>query len=217
MPSAATRPAGTKVTGGSEREQAEALQTGLFQDALRPGETRWYAVDVPEGRRLLASVSAIPSYDDVGQSALRTELQEPDRVRASTAIARSSTAAAAGEGGRVRAQSLLMPDFAGAAELPPGRYTFSVEIEDGLDTDAVPVEIGVQLLEPGEAPGLHARRARWPGAPRPPRRPSRTARAGISPSPPRAGRRARRRRHRRARASRSASFAALVLTRRRAA
>ena len=47
-----------------------------------------------------------------------------------------------------------MPDFAGAAELPPGRYTFSVEIEDGLETDAVPVEIGVQLLGPGEAPGL---------------------------------------------------------------
>ena len=65
--------------------------------------------------------------------------------------------AAAGEGGRVRAQSLLMPDFAGAEELPPGRYTFSVEIEDGLETDAVPVEIGVQLLAPGEAPGPDAR------------------------------------------------------------
>ena len=61
---------------------------------------------------------------------------------------------AAGAGGRVRSQGLTMPDFAGTAELPPGRYAFSVEIADGLDTPAVPVEIGVQLLQPGEAPGL---------------------------------------------------------------
>ena len=43
--SAATA-AGTKVTGGRARRR-RASQAGLFQDALRPGETRWYAVDVP--------------------------------------------------------------------------------------------------------------------------------------------------------------------------
>ncbi len=146
-------PAGTKVTGGPASPQAEVLQAGLYQDALAPGDTRWYAVDVPRGKSLLASVTAIPSYEDRGQSALGTELLNPDleRVDGDREVLYG---AAAGEGGRVRAQSLLMPDFAGAGELPPGRYTFSVEIEDGLETDAVPVEIGVQLLGPGEAPGL---------------------------------------------------------------
>ena len=142
-------PAGTKVTGGTGATEAAPLQGGLFQDSFRPGEKRWYAVDVPEGRSLLASVSAIPSHEDRGQSALRTELLDPggERVDGDAEVLYGQ---AAGEGGRVRTQSLLMPDFAGA----PGRYTFSVEVEAGLETDAVPVEIGVQLLQPGETPGL---------------------------------------------------------------
>ena len=132
--------------GRAGERQAAVIQAGLFQDAIRPGETRWYAVDVPEGRASAASVSAIPSFEDAGQSALRTELLDTNLAARGGRLARSCYGAAAGEGGRVRAQSLLMPDFAGTEELPPGRYTFSVEIEDGLETDAVPVEIGVQLL-----------------------------------------------------------------------
>ena len=128
-------PAGTKVTGGPANRQPAVLQAGLFQDAIAPGETRWYAVDVPEGRRLLASVSAIPSYDDRGQSALRTELfdTELERLEGDAEVLYGR---AAGAGGRVRTQSLSMPDFAGTQELPPGRYTFRVEIEDGIDADS---------------------------------------------------------------------------------
>ena len=47
-----------------------------------------------------------------------------------------------------------MPEFAGEGTLPPGRYTIRVGIADGLQADAVPVELGVQLLGPGETPGL---------------------------------------------------------------
>ena len=154
-------PAGTKVAGGPDNRQAVALRGGLFQDALAPGEKRWYAVDVPEGRRLLtASVSAVTSYDDEGQSALRTELQSPsfERLDGHDDVLYGR---AAGAGGRVRSHGLTMPDFAGTAELPPGRYAFPASRSPtGSTPTAVPVEIGVQLLQPGEAPGLHARRGR---------------------------------------------------------
>jgi Ca-activated chloride channel family protein len=146
-------PAGTEVEGGPAAEQAASIKTGLFQDAIAPGETRWYAVDVPEGRRLLASVSAIPAQTDEGQSALRTELLDPQgqRLEGDSEVLFGRTA---GANGRVRTQSLSMADFAGAEGLPAGRYTFQVQVEDGLSADAVPVELGIQLLAPGETPGL---------------------------------------------------------------
>ena len=110
-------PAGTKVTGGPANRQAAVIQAGLFQDAIRPGETRWYAVDVPEGRRLLTSVSAIPSFEDEGQSALRTELLDTNlqRLEGDSEILLGRTA---GANGRVRTQSLSMADFAGTEGLP---------------------------------------------------------------------------------------------------
>ena len=61
--SASYEPAGTKVTGGAASQQAAALGAGLFQDAIAPGQERWYAVDVPEGKRLFAAVTAIPAVD----------------------------------------------------------------------------------------------------------------------------------------------------------
>ena len=70
-------PAGTKVTGGAASQQAAALGAGLFQDAIAPGQERWYAVDVPEGKRLFASVTAIPAVDAGGSAEFRTELFDP--------------------------------------------------------------------------------------------------------------------------------------------
>ena len=130
-----------------------ARQAGLFQDTLAPGDERWYAVDVPEGRRLLATVSAIPSHEDRGNSTLQTELFDPRRTRLD-GDGDVLSGAAAGVGGRVRSHALTMRDFAGAAGLEPGRYVFRVAIEEGLETAAVPVELAVQLLQPGETPGL---------------------------------------------------------------
>lgn len=146
-------PAGTKVTGGPASEQAVALEEGLFQDSLRVGEQRWYAVDVPEGKRLLASVSAIPSHEAGGQGYVRSELFAPG----GTSIESRHDVlygGEAGDAGRVRSQPLPMGNVAGSADLPPGRYVFSVEIEPNLEADAVPVELAVQLLDLGEAPGL---------------------------------------------------------------
>ena len=125
----------------------------LFQDAIAPGETRWYAVDVPAGKRLLVSAGAIPSYDDKGQGGLRTELFDTTGQRLE-GDAEVLYGRGAGAVGRVRSQSLAMQDFAGTQALPPGRYTFRVELLEGLETTGVPVEIAVQLLEPGEGPAL---------------------------------------------------------------
>lgn len=144
---------GTEVTGGSAPEQPAALKEGLFQDALAPGELRWYAVDVPAGQRLLASVTAIPSHETSGQGRLRSELFNPDQQpltsRHEPLYGRGRNVA-----GRVASQPLAMAAPAGSQGLPPGRYRFSVEVERGLEADEVPVEIAVQLLDAGEAPGL---------------------------------------------------------------
>ena len=76
-------PAGTKVTGGAASQQAAALGAGLFQDAIAPGQERWYAVDVPQGKRLFAAVTAIPAVDAGGSGGV------PDRaLRSAGAAAR---------------------------------------------------------------------------------------------------------------------------------
>ena len=46
-------PSGTKVTGGTAQGQPTALGTGLYQDVITPYGQRWYAIDVPAGRRLV--------------------------------------------------------------------------------------------------------------------------------------------------------------------
>jgi Ca-activated chloride channel family protein len=175
-------PAGTKVTGGPTNRDAAAIQAGLFQDAIRPGETRFYAVDVPEGRRLLTSVTAIPAFVDEGQSALRTELFDT-RMQRLEGDSEILLGRAAGANGRVRTQSLSMPDFAGTDGLPAGRYTFQVQLDEGLRTDAVPVELGVQLLAPGETPGLTRAAGELGAAPTPSATPEPTPEAATPDAP----------------------------------
>jgi Ca-activated chloride channel family protein len=152
-------PAGTKVTGGLSQTQGPTLGSGQFQDVMKPGEERWYAIHVPAGRRLLASVTAIPSKQAGGQGALQTDLLDP----AGQNVDRDSEVMYgkdAGEAGRERSQALRTAGPAGAGDVAPGRYVLHVKIADeGIDPLPVPLELGVQLLAPGEAPGL----AREPG------------------------------------------------------
>ena len=120
-------PAGTKVTGRAANRQAAVIQAQPLQDAIRPGGPRWYAVDVPEGRRLLTSVSAIPSFDDEGQSALRTELLDTNlqRLEGDSEILLGRTA---GANGRVRHAVAVDARFRRHGGIAPGRYTFQVQI-----------------------------------------------------------------------------------------
>src|SRR5262249_61567835 len=71
-------PVGTKVVGAaSEQASPPDLGPGQFLDTLQPGDERWYTVDVPAGKRLFASVTAIPSKTAAGQAALDTGLLDP--------------------------------------------------------------------------------------------------------------------------------------------
>jgi Ca-activated chloride channel family protein len=171
-------PAGTKVTGGLSQTQGPALGSGQFQDAMKPGEERWYRIDVPAGRRLFASVTAIPSKQAGGQGALQSDLLDP----AGRNVDRDSEVMYgkdAGEAGRERSQALRTAGPAGAGDVASGRYVLHVKIADeGIDPLPVPLELGVQLLEPGEAPGL----AREPGKVVPDGTPAPTATPKATPA-----------------------------------
>jgi Ca-activated chloride channel family protein len=149
-------PAGTKVAGATSQAAAASsvLGPGEFQDAMKPGDERWYTVDVPAGRRLMASVTAIPSKEAAGQSALATELIDPSG-RTVDSDSEVMYGKDAGQAGRVRSQGLKSAGFGGTADAPGGRYRIHVKIEDdGMDPLPIPLELGVQVLKPGEAPGL---------------------------------------------------------------
>jgi len=150
----AYEPAGTKVTGApDENGKAPALGPGLFQDSLQPGDSRFYDVQVPAGKRLLASVTAIPSRQAAGQGTLDTELFAPDGSSVDV-FGSVMYGKAAGEGGREVSQA-MNSDFAGKEDVPAGRYKLRVTVKDeGLDPLPVPVELGIQLLGPGDSPGL---------------------------------------------------------------
>jgi Ca-activated chloride channel family protein len=147
-------PVGTKVTGAvSEQAKPPDLGPGQFLDTLQPGDERWYAVDVPAGRRLFASVTAIPSKTAGGQAALDTELVDPSG-RSVDDFGQVMYGKDAGEGGRERSYG-LRSGFAGTEDAPAGRYRLHVKIEDdGIEPEPIPVELGVQLLSPGQAPAL---------------------------------------------------------------
>ena len=61
-------------------------------------------------------------------------------------------------------QGLLPIDWAG--DVAAGRYRLHVKIEDeGIDPQPIPLELGVQLLSPGQAPARGSAQppqSRWP-------------------------------------------------------
>jgi Ca-activated chloride channel family protein len=147
-------PVGTKVQGAAD-EQAKPpdLGPGQFLDTLQPGDERWYAVDVPAGKRLFASVTAIPSKTAAGQASLDTELVDPAGHSIDN-FGQVMYGKAAGEAGRERSYG-FRSGFAGTEDAPVGRYRLHVKINDeGIDPEPIPVELGVQLLTPGQAPAL---------------------------------------------------------------
>ena len=92
-PTAPTSRRGPRSRARPTEGGGPSLSAGLFQDTITVGEQRWYTLEVPKGRRVLASVTAIPPYESGGGSTLRTELLDPDggevRVRAGPAQRRA--------------------------------------------------------------------------------------------------------------------------------
>ncbi|HEX6023829.1 MAG TPA: VWA domain-containing protein [Solirubrobacter sp.] len=143
-------PSGTKVEGAPERGGGPNLSAGLFQDSLTVGDQRWYTLEVPEGRRVLASVTAIPPYDASGGSTFRTELLDPEGGEVAVDQGLLNGGLSATEAGRVETQSLRTP-----GPVDGGRYMLGVSVDSGnLDDVPIALEIGIQFLEPGEEVGL---------------------------------------------------------------
>jgi Ca-activated chloride channel homolog len=147
-------PSGTPVTGGASAAQAAPLGTGLYQDVIHPYGTRWYSIQVPAGRRLVTSVTEIASFKARGIAEFHVTLLDPrgEQVDFESEGIQGRDSVT----GRAQTFSPRMDEPAGARR-PPGRYALRVDIAKGggtLDPLDIPLEIGVQLLKPGEDPGL---------------------------------------------------------------
>ena len=174
-------PAGTPVQGAADRAVAPVIGEGQYLDGLRPGEEKFYAVDVQPGQKLFVSQTALPPRGIEGSGVLVTRLvtpqgQELDDQR--DVIAYDFL----GQYGNIiglatRSQQTAAPGV--RSELRPGRWRVGIAIEAGdLEPRMIPVELGVQVLDPNEAPGL----AREPGRPGRPPAPS-EPRPQVTPEP----------------------------------
>jgi Ca-activated chloride channel family protein len=149
-------PTGTPVKGTPDRESAPVLTEGQYLDEIRPGETRHYAVEVGPGQKLFASGVAVPPRGLDGSGGFDGRLITPDGEALSTE------------------DSVLDYDFLGQfgniidlgmrsgqtaapgieSEYPPGRWTVQLELETGsLEPKPIPVEVGIQVLDPNEPAG----------------------------------------------------------------
>jgi Ca-activated chloride channel family protein len=147
-------PSGTPVPGGPSAAQAAPLGTGLYQDVIHPYGTRWYAFQVPAGRRLVTSVTAIASFKATGIAEFHVTLLDPhgEQVDFDSGGIQGRDAVT----GRAQTFSPRLDEPTGG-KWPPGRYTLRVDIAKGgntIDPIDIPLEIGVQLLKPGEDPGM---------------------------------------------------------------
>jgi Ca-activated chloride channel homolog len=148
------KPVGTPVTGGPAQEQATAVGAGQYLDSIRPGEERWYAVEVKKGQRLFAAATAIPPSDLSGTGSFRLKLLDPGGRSMADEVTQVG-----GGGGQFGGIDTL------ATRQPPatadGVYRVGVVLEPGSfsQTD-VPVELAIQPLDEGERPAF----VRPPGA-----------------------------------------------------
>jgi Ca-activated chloride channel family protein len=146
-------PQGTKVQGDTEqRGDGPVLGAGQFQDSIHADEERWYSFDVPEGRRLVVTVTLIPPYDSIGYSGYSLELFDPGGESIQILGGHVQGGVTAGEGGWVSTHTLRT-----AGPVAGGRYRVGavVDYDDWIPEGlAIPMEIAVQFLRPNEALSL---------------------------------------------------------------
>jgi Ca-activated chloride channel family protein len=146
-------PQGTKVQGDTEqRGDGPVLGAGQFQDSVHADEERWYSFDVPEGRRLIVTVTLIPPYDSLGYSGYSLELFDPEGTSVQILGGHVQGGLTAGEGGWVSTHTLRT-----AGPVAGGRYRVGavVDYDDWTPENvAIPMEIAVQFLRPNEALSL---------------------------------------------------------------
>ena len=184
--SAATTPPGRRCRARRSREAAPMIGEGQYLDEIRPGETKHYAVDVGPGQKLFASAVADPAAragrlrrvlraaDHAAGRGARTSRATCSTTTSSASTGTSSTSACAASRWRRRASRARSSRAAGRVQL---------QLETGdLEPEAVPVELGIQVLDPNEAAG----QATEPGARRRRRRrrrpPTPSATPGARPT-----------------------------------
>ena len=149
-------PAGTPVQGTPDAGAAPAIGEGQFLDEIRPGETKHYAVDVQPGQKLFASAVAVPQRGMDGAGGFYGVLITPDGEELdeqSNVLDYDSL----GQYGNIIDLGMRGPQTAAPgveSESQPGRWVVRLRLETGdLDPVAVPVELGIQVLDPNEAAG----------------------------------------------------------------
>jgi von Willebrand factor type A domain len=149
-------PTGTPVQGTPDRESAPELGEGQYLDEIRPGETKHYAVEVGPGQKLFASAVAIPPRGIDGSAGFHGRLITPqgEEVSDENNVLDYSFL---GQFGNIidlgmRSAQTSAPGI--ESEYRPGRWTVQLELETGdLEPQAIPVEVGIQVLDPNEPAG----------------------------------------------------------------
>ncbi len=160
----AYEPSGTPVQGAPELDAAPVIGEGQYLDGIRPGEEKFYAVDVKPGQKLYASAVAIPPRDLEGSGAFAARLITPDGEELDDER-EVLDFGALGQYGNIkvlatRGEQVAAPGI--ESDVEPGRWRFGISLDTGsLDPSDIPIELAVQVLDPNEAPG----QAREPGAP----------------------------------------------------
>jgi Ca-activated chloride channel family protein len=179
-------PAGTPVEGSTDRAAAPVIGEGQYLDGLRPGQEGFYAVDVKPGQKLYVSQTAIPPRGIDGSGVFVSRLITPqgEELDDQRDVIDYDFLGQYGNivGLATRSEQTAAPGV--ESELQPGRWRVGIAIETGdLEPREIPVELGVQVLDPNEDPGLAREPGRpgvppGPGAPEPQATPSRTPAPG---------------------------------------
>jgi hypothetical protein len=162
-------PTGRPVGGTPDAAAAPLLGEGQFLDEIRPGETKHYAVQVQPGQKLFASAVAVPPRGLEGSASFDGRLITPqgEELDVQNNILDYEFL---GQYGSIIDVGLRGPQVAAPgvpSEVRPGRWVVRLELETGdLEPQAIPVELGIQVLDPNEAPGP-ATEPGSPGAPAP--------------------------------------------------
>ncbi len=160
----AYEPSGTPVEGAPDEAAAPVLGDGQYLDGIRPGEEKFYAVDVKPGQKVYASAVAIPprGLDGTANFGAKLITPEGEEVQNEADVLDYDFL---GQYGNIKVLSTRSEQVAAPgieSDQQPGRWKFAVSLETGdLAPEEVPIELGIQVLDPNEAPG----QAKEPGAP----------------------------------------------------
>lgn len=129
---------GEPIDGGPAPTQATAIEAGTaYSDDIKPGEARWFSLDVDEGRALGATLT---EYGAVKYNCcLKVELSDPDFNTIQTDIGANSS----GTAQTLRAETT----DDGVAET--GTYYVSVELDSDTSTKAVAFDFSADVAGEG--------------------------------------------------------------------